>query len=92
MARLKNVKDIKNLLKAIKKCTGDVWLKSVDGKESFNLKSILSQYIGIDRLIEEQGDNYEIFCDKVEDETHLIQFFHDFYKNNPEQAPTYMGE
>lgn len=92
MRLLKNIKDINNLLEAVKRCKGDVLLRSVDGTEEFNLKSALSVYLGVARLCEEQGDNYEIFCDRVEDEAHLIQFFNDFYKNNPEQAPRFIGE
>lgn len=73
---LKNAKDIKQLIAAIKKCKGDVILKSTDGKEEFNLKSTLSQYMGIARLCEEHGEEYEIFCMNREDESYLLQFFH----------------
>lgn len=77
MMLLKNVKNIESLLAAIAKCSGDVYLRSVDGSEEFNLKSTLSQYIGIARLCEEHGDEYEIFCANVSDEGYLFEFFYE---------------
>lgn len=77
---LKNVKDIKALVSAVKKCKDDVLLRSVDGKEEFNLKSALSQYIAIGKLCEEHGDEYEVFCMNREDEAYMIEFFHKLSK------------
>ena len=77
---LKNVKDIKALIAAIKKCKGDVILRSVDGKEEFNLKSTLSQYIAIGKLCEEHGDKYEVFCMNKCDDMYLIDFFYKLNK------------
>ena len=74
---LKNIKDVEKLREAIKKCNGDVILRSVDGTEQFNMKSALSQYIAISRLCEERGDQYEIFCMDRNDEPYLLQFFHE---------------
>lgn len=81
MMLLKNITDINALLAAIAKCEGDVILRSIDGSEEFNLKSTLSQYIGIARLCEEHGDEYEIFCTNrnSNDEVYLMQFFHELY-------------
>lgn len=73
---LKNAKDVKELIKAVKKCHGDVILRSTDGSEEFNLKSTLSQYIAISRLVEERGDEYEVYCMSKEDEPYMLQFFH----------------
>lgn len=77
MMILKNVKNIESLLTAISKCKGDVYLRSVDGSEEFNLKSTLSQYIGIARLCEDHGDEYEIFCANIGDEGYLFEFFYE---------------
>lgn len=74
---LKNVTDIQALMKAVEKCKSDVFLKSCDGKETFNLKSTLSAYIGIGRLCEEQGDQWEIYTNNREDEAYLLQFFYE---------------
>lgn len=76
MMLLKNAKDIDLLIEYVSKCTGDVILRSVDGKEEFNLKSVLSRYVAISRLCEEHGDEYEIFCSNRQDEIYMMQFFH----------------
>lgn len=73
---LKNAKDVKALIAAVKKCKGDVILRATDGSEEFNLKSVLSQYIAIARLCEEHGDEYEVYCMSKEDEPYMLQFFH----------------
>ena len=77
MMLLKNAKDVGALVAAVNKCQGDVLLRSVDGKDEFNLKSTLSQYMGIARLCEDHGDEYEIFCMNREDESYMLAFFHD---------------
>lgn len=77
MMLLKNATDVQKLIEAVSKCSGDVILRSVDGSEEFNLKSTLSQYMGIARLCEERGDEYEVFCMNVSDEPYLLQFFGD---------------
>lgn len=74
---LKNASNIEALIAAVAKCKGDVILRSVDGKEEFNLKSTLSQYIAIGKLVEDHGDRYEVFCMNREDETYMLQFFHE---------------
>lgn len=77
MMLLKNVHDIDLLLDTINKCQDDVILRSVDGKEVFNMKSKLSQYIAIERLHRERGDEYEFFCMNKADEGYLLKFFYD---------------
>lgn len=74
---LKNAKDISLLIEYVKKCKGDVILRSVDGSEEFNLKSTLSQYVAIGRLCDDHGDSYEIFCMNKDDEPYMMGFFHD---------------
>lgn len=77
MMLLKNVHDIDKLLKTIERCRDDVILRSVDGREEFNMKSRLSQYIAIERLHREYGDQYEFFCMNKADESYLLAFFYD---------------
>ncbi len=77
---LKDAKDIEALRAAIKACEGDVLLKSCDGKETFNMKSVLSEYIAIGKLLEEHGDTYEFFCVRPEDEGKLLAFFYDLHQ------------
>ena len=70
--RLTNMKDVKKFIEAVNACEHDVYLKSLEG-DVFNLKSSLSQYIAIGRLIEESGDALELFADSREDEARLLQ-------------------
>lgn len=69
-----NIEQIDDFLDAVQKCTGNVYLKSIDG-DVFNLKSRLSQYVAIGALLDDQGDCLELFCDKTEDERHFYEFF-----------------
>ena len=69
--KLTNITDIQKFTAAVNACEGDVYLKSVEG-DVFNLKSSLSQYIAIGRLIEESGDNLELFAQTREDELLLL--------------------
>ena len=75
MMLLKNAKDIDNLIKAVDRCRGDVLLRSTDGREEFNLKSVLSRYVAIGELCKDHGDSYEIFCMNKADENYMLQFF-----------------
>ena len=74
--RLTNMKDVKKFIEAVNACEHDVYLKSLEG-DVFNLKSSLSQYIAIGRLIEESGDSLELFADSREDEALLLQMIHE---------------
>lgn len=69
--RLTNVKDIQKFITAVNECEHGVYLKSLEG-DVFNLKSSMSQYVAIGRLIEESGDTLELFADSREDEARLL--------------------
>lgn len=71
--RLTNVKDVQKFIAVIRACEHDVYLKSQEG-DVFNLKSSMSQYIALGRLVEENGDMLELFADSKEDEARLIKF------------------
>ncbi len=71
--RLTNVKDVQKFIEVVNACEHDVYLKSQEG-DVFNLKSSLSQYIAIGRLVDETGDSLELFADSREDEARLIAF------------------
>lgn len=77
MMLLKNAKEIDKLIEAVNRCRGDVLLRSVDGREEFNLKSVLSRYIAIGELCKDHGDRYEIFCMERSDEGYMVNFFMD---------------
>ena len=69
--RLNNVKDVQKFIEAVNSCEHGVYLKSLEG-DVFNLKSSMSQYVAIGRLIEESGSNLELFADSKEDEARLL--------------------
>ena len=77
MMLLRNAKEIDKLIEAVNRCRGDVLLRSVDGREEFNLKSVLSRYIAIGELCKDHGDKYEVFCMNRADEGYMGNFFHD---------------
>lgn len=72
--KITNVPQVDDFLKAVNKCKGEVYLRSPDGNQ-FNLKSKLSQYIALGRLLSEHGDELELFCQLREDEGNFISFF-----------------
>ena len=69
--KLNNIKDVQKFLAAVNACENDVYLKSLEG-DVFNLKSSLSQYIAIGRLIEDAGETLELFAQTREDEALLL--------------------
>ena len=77
--QLTNVEEVRDFMKTVDSCEGNVYLKSNQG-DVFNLKSSLSEYIAVGRLINEVGSDLELFCDKREDEVKFIHFF----DQNPE--------
>lgn len=74
--KLSNVKDVHKFIETINSCEHDVYLKSLEG-DVFNLKSSLSQYIAVGRLLEESGDTLELFAQTSEDEARLMAMLQD---------------
>ena len=74
--RLTNVKDIEKFVAAVNECENGVYLKSPEC-DVFNLKSSMSRYVAIGRLIEESGDNLELFADSLEDGARLLKLICD---------------
>lgn len=74
--KMTNYEQAKALMEAVDKCERDVYLKSIYG-DVYNLKSTLSQMLGIAELFKEHGEELELFCDSPSDETYLLQFFYD---------------
>ena len=77
--RLTNSKEIMEFRYAIAKCKGDVWLEDAEGNK-FNLRSVISQYIALGELLQDKGEQLELFCSIPEDEAHFMKFF----KDNPD--------
>lgn len=81
MMLLKNVTDVEKFIAAVGRCRGDVILRSLDGREEFNLKSVLSRYMAIGELCKDHGDQYEIYCMNKADEGYMLEFFFDLLHN-----------
>ena len=79
--KLTNVKDVQKFIEVVNSCNNGVFLKSLEG-DVFNLKSSMSQYIAIGRLLEESGDSLELFAESKEDESRLLQFLHELNSKN----------
>ena len=79
--KLKNIKEVEQFRNVIHECTGDVYLKSQEG-DVFNLKSAMSEYIALGRLLSEQGDSLELVANNREDEARLLRFLSELDQQN----------
>lgn len=77
--KLTNVSAVEDFLAVVKECQGKVWLKSSEG-DLFNLKSSLSCYVAVGKLISEKGSDLELFCSFPKDEAK----FYDFFDQHPD--------
>ena len=64
-------------LEAVNACKGDVWLESPKG-DRYNLKSTFSQFLALGALLEENGDDLELFCSIPAEEGHFFKFFRQY--------------
>lgn len=74
--KLTNIKELDAFKAAIEKCRGDVWLISPYG-DKYQLKSLFNQYLVFGKLLDEHGDELELFCQFKEDEVHFMKFFYE---------------
>ena len=72
--KLKNEIEITDFLAAVNKAKNEVWLESNQG-DRYNLKSTLSRYVAIGALIENHGNELELFCANKSDEPLFYIFF-----------------
>lgn len=72
--QLRKISEVQAFLDIVNSCKGDVWLTSQYG-DKYNLKSLLSQYVAISALLDEKGDELELWCALPEDETKFLNFF-----------------
>ena len=77
--KLTEINEVESFLEICKKATGNVYVVSSYG-DRYNLKSTLSQYVAIGKLIDENYESLELFCDNKDDEP----LFFEFFNNNPE--------
>lgn len=78
--RLKNISQVERFKKVIDQCKGNVYIHTPEG-DVFNMKSALSEYIAIGRLLDEHGDELELFANLREDEARLINFLAELDKD-----------
>ena len=71
--KLQNIQEVEEFRKVVHQCKGRVYLESLEG-DIFNLKSAMSEYVALGRLLSEQGDSLELFADNKEDEALLLNF------------------
>ncbi|MCD8145127.1 MAG: hypothetical protein LUD79_07310 [Oscillospiraceae bacterium] len=71
--KLRSLKDVEAFKQAIGKCSNSVWLESVHG-DKYDLKSAMSQYIGIAALLQDQNEELELFANGTQDQYILMEF------------------
>ena len=74
--RLTNIKDVQKFIDVVNSCEHEVYLMSLEG-DVFNLKSSMSQYIAIGRLIQESGSSLELCANDKNDQIRLLNFLHE---------------
>ena len=89
--KLQNIHEVEDFRKVIHQCKDDVFLKSQEG-DVFNLKSAMSEYIALGRLLSEQGDSLELFASRREDEARLIAFLNEVDKDELKQMDEFVAE
>ena len=89
--KLINIQEVEEFRKAVHQCEGNVYLKSPEG-DVFNLKSSLSEYIALGRLLGEAGDSLELFASRREDEARLIAFLNEMDQDELKQMDEYVAD
>lgn len=74
--KLYKTTEINAFRSAVDACRGDVWLESPRG-DKYNLKSVFSRCIALDALLNQHGDELELYCSLREDEANFFKFFHE---------------
>ncbi len=75
--RLKNPNEVGKFMDAVRKTDCDVYLVSTIDDTRLNLKSELSLFIGIGKILEDFGEQFELFASRPGAEGHLLKFFAD---------------
>lgn len=74
--KLNQISEVEEFNACVEQCKGDVWLESVYG-DKFNLKSPLSRYMAIGKLLENNAQDLELFCADKDDEKIFFKLFGD---------------
>ena len=81
MERLLTEHEVNLFREAIKECKKDVYLLKNDKSEQLNLKSGISEFLAIGRLLDKHGDEYELFCTDPSDTGNMLAFFEELRKS-----------
>ena len=79
--KLTNVKQVEEFKRVIAGCEGDVVIKSLEG-DVFNMKSAMSEYVALGRLLDDHGDELELFASNKADESRIMRFLIELDKDN----------
>lgn len=69
-----NATEVHDFMNTVESCTGMVWLASPMG-DKFVLNSEFSRYVAMAALLEDKGEQLELFCSNPEDEAKFFKFF-----------------
>lgn len=79
--KIRDIKSINALKAAIEQCTGYVWLESIYG-DHYDMKSELSQYVGMAALLHDENEVLELFASQPEDRAILRGFLYELEKES----------
>lgn len=72
--RFTNVTEVNDFISTVKDCKGSVWLESPMG-DKFVLNSEFSRYVTMAALLEDKGEQLELFCQMEEDRAKFYKYF-----------------
>lgn len=72
------VSEWNDFINTVDKCKGQVWFESPYG-DKYMLKSLFSRCLAIGKILDEHGDELELFCQFTEDE----QLFYKYFEEHP---------
>lgn len=77
--RFNNATEVNDFMSTVEKCEGSVWLESPLG-DKFVLNSEFSRYVAMAALLEDKGEQLELFCQRREDK----EKFYKYFREHPE--------
>jgi hypothetical protein len=69
-----NATEVNDFMSTVESCNGTVWLESPVG-DKFVLNSVFSRYVAMAALLEDKGEQLELFCQLDEDKAKFFKFF-----------------
>ena len=69
-----NATEVHDFMSTVESCKGSVWLESPMG-DKFVLNSEFSRYVAMAALLEDKGEQLELFCQLNEDRERFFKYF-----------------